>query len=345
MSLRSLSFVSVRHPPLDLNEERLVDQLVVAWGILPRAMTYFPEGGGSHHWHVLDESGGRHFVTVDDLDDKEWLGSTRDDTFAGLSSAFETARLLRQAGLRFVVAGVATRDGTFARRLDDRFAVSVYPFYKGHSYPFGRYFDATLRSRVLDHLAELHLATPAVRGHAPRHVLSFEGQRELRDFLADPERPWDAGPFSEATRGLLMDRVTEMADLVNAFDHLAERTAPSRQDPVMTHGEPHPANLISVDSDLLLVDWDTAALAPRERDLSLVVDEPGPNVERYERVTGHEVDFSVVTLYRLRWYLDDLASTVKLFRRPHDKNPDTQRWRDGLSSLLPQLPEWMERLG
>ena len=107
---------------------------------------------------------------------------------------------------------------------------------------------------------------------------------------------------------------------MDGFEQLAQQTETARRDTVITHGEPHPANLISVGNELLLVDWDTIGLAPRERDLSLIVDEPGSSVERYQRVTGHRVDFEVITLYRLRWYLDDLASAVRLFRRPHDEN-------------------------
>ena len=49
-------------------------------------MEYVPEGGGSHHWRV-SEQGGLHFVTVDDLDDKEWLGGSRNAVFAGLRRA------------------------------------------------------------------------------------------------------------------------------------------------------------------------------------------------------------------------------------------------------------------
>jgi aminoglycoside phosphotransferase (APT) family kinase protein len=35
----------------------------------------------------------------------------------------------------------------------------------------------------------------------------------------------------------------------------------------LTHGEPHPGNVIGTDDGWLLVDWDTAAIAQPERDL------------------------------------------------------------------------------
>ena len=49
--------------------------------------------------------GSLHFVTVDDLDSKPWLGDDRPSTFAALRDAFDTSVALREtAGLTFVVA-------------------------------------------------------------------------------------------------------------------------------------------------------------------------------------------------------------------------------------------------
>jgi spectinomycin phosphotransferase len=65
-----------------------------------------------------------------------------------------------------------------------------------------------------------------------------------------------------------------------------------------------------VDGRLVLIDWDTAALAPPERDLSLIATTGDDGVDRYQQAPGRELDPAVATLYRLRWYLDDLASAV-----------------------------------
>ena len=320
--------------------------MAIGWGIRPASIDYFPEGGGSHHWHAIDDGGAGHFVTVDDLDDKDFIGDVRDVVFEGLRSALETARLLRDAaGLTFVVAPRAGEDGTVVRRIDSRYAVSVYPLYVGYSYPFGPYADSVRRDEAIDMVAELHRSTSTVRACAPSHVLRYGGQRDLRAFLADPTRPWVGGPFSEPARLVLLDHLAAIAELVTGFEGLADRTALARRDTVITHGEPHPANLLSVGDAVLLVDWDTVALAPPERDLALLGAEPDASFERYERATGHEVNVEVVQLYRLRWYLDDLASSVRLFRRAHERNADTVRWWDGLAPRVAQLPGWLARLG
>jgi spectinomycin phosphotransferase len=111
---------------------------------------------------------------------------------------------------------------------------------------------------------------------------------------------------------------------------------------VLTHGEPHQANLMSVDNRLVLIDWDTVAMAPPERDVSVIAATSNAAIERYEQVAGRALDRAVITLYRLRWYLDDLASAIRLFRNRHSDTADTRMWWEGLAPRLEQLPQWLD---
>jgi spectinomycin phosphotransferase len=335
----------VRSAPADLTPDRLTAALAEGWRLRPGSIEYVPEGGGSYHWKLLDEDGQPHFVTVDDLDDKDWMGKTRQAVLDGLSAALNTAAALRcEAGLKFVVAPVVAVDGQPLRRVDGRYTVSVFPFLAGRSYQFGRYPDARLRDQALDLIAALHRSTAAVQGRAPRHVLSFGGRDDLDAFLLEPDRPWQGGPFSEAGRHAFVTRAADLAELASGFDHLVEVTSVARADTVITHGEPHPGNLMSVDGRLVLIDWDTAAMAAPERDVSLIVTAANDDVDRYQEATGRELDPVVITLYRLRWYLDDLASAVRIFRNRHGDTADTRRCLDGLAPELGQLSTWLDRL-
>jgi spectinomycin phosphotransferase len=330
---------------VDLVPERLGMALAEGWRLRAASMEYVPEGGGSYHWKLIDEDGQPHFVTVDDLDDKDWMGDTRDAVFDGLRHALSTAAALRYGvGLEFVVAPIAARNGELLRRVDGRYTASVFPFLPGRSYPFGPYPDARLRGLALDMIATLHRSTPAVQGRAPHHEPRFGGRGDLNAFLLDPDRPWDGGPFSEDARRLLVTRTADLAQLTTGFDRLVDFTVATRADLVITHGEPHPANLMSVDGRLVLIDWDTAALAPPERDASLIVTAGNEGVDRYQEATGRELDPAVITLYRLRWYLDDFASAIRLFRNRHRDTPDARRWWHGLAPRLEQLAKWLDLL-
>jgi hypothetical protein len=179
----------VRSQPADLAADELSTVLAEGWGLHVASLEYVPAGGGSYHWRVTGADGRPHFVTADDLDGKDWLGSTRGAVFSGLKRALSTAFVLRHdVGLDFVVAPATGRDGEVLCRLGGRYAVSVFPFLAGRSYPFGPYPDARLRGMALDMMAALHQSTSAVRELAPGHVPSFGGLAELDAFLLDPDR-------------------------------------------------------------------------------------------------------------------------------------------------------------
>ncbi|HEY2076826.1 MAG TPA: phosphotransferase, partial [Streptosporangiaceae bacterium] len=199
-------------------------------------MQYVPQGAGSYHWKLTDDHGRPHFITVDDLDGKDWFGHARETVFDGLRQALNTAATLRhEAGLDFVVPPVAAGDGELLRRVDDRYTVSVFPFLTGQSYPFGAYGDARLRDQALDMIAVLHQATAVVQSCAPRHVPSYGGREDLGAFLLDSDRPWEGGPYSKAAHRLLMANAADLAELAVGFDQLVDSTAPARANPVITH--------------------------------------------------------------------------------------------------------------
>jgi spectinomycin phosphotransferase len=336
----------VRARPADLDDRAVVDAVVAGWRVQPQAWAYVPEGGGSHHWRVTDTSGEAFFVTVDDLDDRDWLGKTPDEVFEGARRALRTACALRAgAGLRFVVTPLTTADGDVIKRLGPRYAVSVYRYLAGHSFPFGPYPSPALRRAGLDMVAALHQATPAVADIAPSRPAAVGHREDLDEYLRDPAQPWGGGPFSQQAHQLLGAHVAELADVLAGFDRLGRRTSPSEDGLVVTHGEPHPANVMRVGSELVLIDWDTIGLALPERDLWLVVEDGTGDAEHYEASTGRRVDAATMTLYRLRWYLDDIASAVRLFRNAHDRTADTEGWWEGLAPRLAALDSWRRTLG
>jgi spectinomycin phosphotransferase len=334
----------VRSAPTDLLPERLASALAEGWQLHADSLEYLPVGGGSHHWLLVDGNGTRRFITVDDLDGKDWFGGTRPAVSQGLRRALRTAAALRgQAGLEFVVAPLPDSGGEPLRQVDDRYTVSVFPFLAGHSFPFDGFPDAEVRGQVLEMVAALHRSPAVVRGLAPVHVPSFTDRDGLGAFVLDPGRPWHGGPYSAGAHRLAAARAGEIARLIAAFDRLVDATAPARADPVITHGEPLPANVMRVDDRLVLIDWDTVALAAPERDIAMIADGPA-DVDRYQEAAGRTVDPAVVMLYRLRWYLDDVSSAVQMFRNPHHDTADTREWWQLLAPLLEELPGRLEAL-
>ena len=292
--------------PEEFDAGVLAGALADGWGLDVAAADYAALGAGSYHWFVRDAEGARAFVTVDDLDQKAWLGDTRDAAFDGLRCAFDTAAALRDAGLVFVVAPMRTTDGESLRRIGPRYTIALFPFVDGRAGEFGE-SDPVERAAVVALLAELHQATPAVGAVARSVGLELPGRGHIEAGLRDVDETWSGGPLAEPARRALAERVSDVAELLALADRLAANVAERGGDWVVTHGEPHPANVMRTGAGHVLVDWDTVALAPPERDLWMVVD----NAEQ------GDFDREALDYFRLTWDLKDLAEYLKLLRSPH----------------------------
>ena len=84
------------------------------------------------------------------------------------------------------------------------------------------------------------------------------------------------------------------------------------------------------------MDWDTLKVAPRERDLSMVLDpgDLGAWAEYLSTAGPCSLDDRAIRLYRHWWELAEIAEYVYLFRSPHERTADTEEaWNDLLGYL------------
>ena len=313
----------------------------------PRPLRYAPVGGGSYHWVVTAGRSEQWFVTVDDLDDKGWLGRTRPAVFSGLRAAMDAALWLRrEAGLGFVVAPVPALDGQAVRPLGDRHAVAVFPFLPGSPGQWAKPLPGPELGELVAMLAALHRVDPAAV-RLPRREMGLSWRADLEIALRELGRPWTGGgPFTEPARALLAGAAGPVRRGLDALDRWASGPA-AAADLVITHGEPHPGNVIRAPADgasgaadgvmIMLIDWDTVGLAPPERDLWMVATETGGELRRYTELTGRPVDATALELYRLRWALDDLSCFVRDLRAPHRRTPGTEHAWQALEITIAKI--------
>ena len=334
----------MRDRPAGVTEQDLVHALADGWGLSAETLRYAPVGGGSYHWVVTGRPGGQWFVTVDDLDDKGWLGRTRPAVFAGLRAAMAAAvRLRREAGLGFVAAPVPARDGQAVRPLGDAHAVAVFPFLRGSAGEWDKPLPAPDLDELIAMLAALHAVDPAAV-RPPRAAMDLSWRDDLEVALRELDRPWTGGPFAAPARELLAGAARPVRRGLDTLDRQARATAPAAH-LVITHGEPHPGNIIRVAADvtapasgaIMLIDWDTVALAPPERDLWMVATETGDELRRYTELTGRPVKPAAIEFYRLRWALDDLSCFVRDLRAPHRRTPGTEHAWESLQIIIAEI--------
>jgi spectinomycin phosphotransferase len=322
--------------PSDVDASALARQLERHWGLSEPALEYVPVGFGSHHWRALDAGGGCHFVTVDDLAAPQHGGADVDAVFDALDRAFRTAAALGEAGLEFVVPPMRDDEGRVLRRLDDRHAVRVEPFVEGATADWGEYETPEERRRMATALGRLH-ATSLQADLPARDDLAIPSRASLEEALDDLDSPWRTGAFGERTRSLVRPRAGDLRRRLLAYDELADRTRHAPDPWVVTHGEPHRANVI-VDArgEVHLVDWDTVRLAPRERDLRMVLDDDRTGWGEYVAEAGPAVlRPEVLDLYEEWWVLAEVAIYVSQFRAAHDETQDTLVAWESLNEYLP----------
>jgi len=280
----------VRDRPAGIGDGEVGRALAEGWRIHAADLRYAAVGGGSYHWVIRDGEGGRRFVTVDDLDDKPWLGHSRITVLDGLRAAMDTALALRrEAGLRFVAAPIPALGGETVRPLDARYAIAVFPFLDGTSGRFGEDYPARRRGELADLLAALHQATPTLT-RPPVARIGLPRRGALDAALGGLDQPWLGGPYCEPARELLIRTADHVRSLLARFDQLAECVAARAA--VITHGEPHGANFMRANfmragTGTMLIDWDTTGLAPPERDLWMIASNTGEELRHYTAATGH----------------------------------------------------------
>jgi spectinomycin phosphotransferase/16S rRNA (guanine(1405)-N(7))-methyltransferase len=284
---------------------------------------------------VTGGDGTRWFATVDELVTKRQTWSEPLDAVLGrLRAALGAAHALRSAGLGFVVAPVPNCDGDVAGRLGDGLAIALYPFVEGEPFGWGEFSSLEHRHAVLQMLTAVHRCTSAA-AIAPRDDFLIPLRDELEAAIdVDADVP-DYGPYAHATSELLTRNSTSVRRWLDHYDGLvsAARATPF----VLTHGEPHPGNTIRSDDGWVLVDWDTARMAPPERDLWSLDSRDGSVLRAYAEATGVTPDRDVLDLYRQRWDLADLAVDVARFRRPHTDSADDNKTWEILTELIERI--------
>jgi spectinomycin phosphotransferase len=326
--------------PKDFDLGELRNALERHWRLRASELQYMPVGFGSHHWRARDVDGAEHFVTVDDLEAGFQASPDTDVAFAALERAFETAAFLRdEAALDFVIAPLRDEEGAVIRRLSARYSVTVAPLVAGEASEWGPWESASDRRAMGDVLARLHAATEHIPDGLPRREdFAIPSRAVALEALADLDREWKWGPFADPTRRLLAETGPSLERELQEYDELVAEVRAAPEPWVITHGEPHRANVIRADDRMLLVDWDTTLIAPRERDLRMVLDDDLTGWNEYTGTFGDvPLKQRAIELYRRWWDLADTAIYIALFRQPHESDANTVASWENLTHCLATL--------
>ncbi|GAA3146910.1 spectinomycin phosphotransferase [Kribbella aluminosa] len=310
----------MRDEPTEITCELVAGILDEHWDFRATEVTYAPVGFGSHHWIASQDDAPHWFVTADGV------GSAGGQL---IEAAMRTSRDLADRGYEFSVAPLPDRSGQFVREALPGWRLAVLPYLHGWSTPDGGWDDPAEREQIAQILGRLH-AAPAPEA-LQRWEFAIPDRDGLLAALADLEQPWSAGPYSEPTRLRLAGARSCVRSRLEYYDALVREVEASDDPWVVTHGEPHSANVVrTADGQLRLVDWGTVRLAPRERDLVAVLDDSIDVLPAYQSEAGPVGPrAAAMELFDVWWPLAEIASYVQLFRQPHvDSEDSKESWRE-----------------
>jgi len=283
---------------------------------------YLAKGMGAHHWLGYSSDGAPiAFVTADRVDT--------------VRARYLAARELRDRGITFVLAPERTVGDDVIAPAGEGWWLSITPYVAGRSGD-GAYRNDVERLQVATLLGTLHSTKPPVQlpRWTPKHTWP-----DALAALDDLGRPWTSGPMAEEMRELFGTHDEQIRTWMTEFRHLCHDILPGDEPWVVTHGEPHTSNVRWADDGrLLLIDWDTVALAPRERDLGDVLAQASVEApsEAYMRGGGSSARprKAVFDLFAREWVLDELDVYGRQLRRPHTGNENDRVAIESLREYL-----------
>jgi spectinomycin phosphotransferase len=323
-------------PPKDLHVDQIARALLEHWDIDVAEVSYVPLGAGSHNWMATDAAGTGWFV--------------KSNRTGGESSFFNAAARttvsLHEAGLEFVHAALRDKSGDPRLTVPPGWDLAVFAFIHGRNLDWALASD---RALIGDAIGRLH-ASGLLPDGAPRWTPRWR-QADLRRLLAESlDEPWTEGPYGEQARLSIRSDVEGIQRLLEHSDRLVAELLDDAQPWVMTHGEPTEGNsMLDVDGSIHLIDCDVMMVAPRERDLWLLLyggqrsarDIDQTALAAYHRTAGPvEPRRHVLEVFRAERHLAEISGCAQTFAGPHSLDPDSDEdWRS-LQDHIPIARLW-----
>ena len=299
-----------------LADSTICENLQHVWGVSTAAIAYQRVGFGSFHWSVTATDGIQWFVTAD-----------RHDSPFAVPAAYNLSRSLADAGLEFVRAPIPTAAGSATVSVGGLW-LSLWPWLEGRTGSSHHHRDQSDLAATLAMAHRLHNHRTIEPDPALVENWKLSGRDELWSRVAEGggDGPYAAEVFSRVDAN--RSRITHM---LTRYDELAGALTKAGTEFVITHGEPHAGNVIHTASGPMLIDWDTARWAPKERDLWSLTDYAG-----WQEVYGEDdISADALEIYRLQWDLTEIIDFVGILLASPRVDPDTEVAANALRALLP----------
>ena len=288
----------------DLQAKRLVTHLRDEYGLRVGALDFLPIGADVNTavYRVSADDGSVTFLKL------------RRGPFDELSAAIPG--FLSRQGVGHIIAPLATLAGHLWSR-QEPWTVILYPFVRGLD-GYERELSQQQWIEFGAALRRIHAASipDDIRDRLPRETWSPHWREQVRATMAQLRAGTFDDPIAAQLAAFLLSNAATVQQLVDVAGRLARELQARPQELILCHADIHAGNLLITGEGLLyIVDWDTAVLAPRERDLMYPGSGLGPGWDAdratawfYQGYGPAEVDEVGVAYYRCEREVEDIAA-------------------------------------
>jgi spectinomycin phosphotransferase len=318
----------------NLEDEKIIHCLKWAYGLPVTKIAFLPLGA--------------------DLNTAVYRATTHDKTpyFVKLrrgdfdETAVTVPQYLHDHGLKQIVPALMTRTGQLWTELPP-FKVILYPFIEGKD-GYERPLTDPQWLEFGTALKQFHTAVipTTITNSIKREAFSPRWRDTVKMFLARIKKETFTEPVAAATAVFLQSKQTELHDLVQRTEQLAQNLQANPPEFILCHADIHAWNLLITDEGTLyMVDWDTLIFAPKERDLMFVGGGLGGNGRTpqeeetlFYQGYGHtQINPIALAYYRYERIIEDIAiECEQLFLSDDDGEDRIQALANMKSNFRPK---------
>lgn len=278
-------------------KQSVINALKKYYGITLKSMDFKPVGEESYSYLAIDFNGNKYFVKYCER--------------ANITKNIDLVNqlLVQLKDFNFVVPPIVVQGRTSFSILTGK--IYVYPYINGKIVTIGNEkFEKDLVDKLLDIMVKIHSSKDKITINLP--VENFENDF-LNDFKKLPVLLTDnKGKADNEVESILESNENLIRKLISDHTNLGEFYKSSKPSMFLTHGDITGRNIILAEDSLKLVDWDGAMIAPFERDLNFLLDNPHFLVNGYLKKMGKDsYDQRLKEYYGQQWALGSIIGNIE----------------------------------
>lgn len=247
-----------------MDESILASILKKEYGIHVKDVTFIPWGTSAYSYKVNSVDGECYYLKLlDTANNKQRRATKRLDWYLPM-----TWNMYHKGIFRNLTYPIRTKDGRYYSSFDKAILI-LFTFIEGETAKNSSSWKATLE-KIAKLVAKLHKATPVIEKNKIRKERFDTGPQPslLRTLSVLESTAAFDNPYKEALQGLILPKKDHLLHFMDVFSSLQSTVDAIQKERVLCHGDLWAGNIIIHQNEVFFIDWESAVIAPPERDLS-----------------------------------------------------------------------------